>query len=69
MRKPENNTLVLIADEGQKNDIEKFLEYVSGRPLRLTLLRVLPLNWSLPVALLNLCISYQIIFVQFTHVL
>jgi hypothetical protein len=51
------------------DDIDQFLQYVEAQTLRLTVFRVLPLDWALPVTLVNLCISYQIIIVQITHLL
>ncbi|KAL0868766.1 hypothetical protein ABMA27_008201 [Loxostege sticticalis] len=53
-------------DKEQEPQIQIFLDYVSGRPMRFTLFKVVPLDWTLPVLILNLCISYQIIIVQFT---
>ncbi|KAL0868768.1 hypothetical protein ABMA27_008203 [Loxostege sticticalis] len=48
--------------------LQIFLDYVSSRPLRFTLFKVVPMDWSLPVLILNLCITYQIIIVQFTNI-
>ncbi|KAL0868765.1 hypothetical protein ABMA27_008200 [Loxostege sticticalis] len=58
----------LLHERGKEQEpqIQIFLDYVTGRPMRLTLFEVVPLDWSLPVLILNLCISYQIIIVQFT---
>ncbi|KAL0868767.1 hypothetical protein ABMA27_008202 [Loxostege sticticalis] len=54
-------------DKEHEPQVQTFLDYVTGRPMRFTLFKVVPLDWSLPVLILNLCISYQIIIVQFTR--
>jgi hypothetical protein len=61
------NQMKYIADEDHVGDIEQFVEYASTQPLQLAVFRVLPLNWTLLVTLLNFSITYQIVIVQFTH--
>ncbi|KAL0868758.1 hypothetical protein ABMA27_008193 [Loxostege sticticalis] len=61
-----HDKLLRERDNEQEPQIQIFLDYVTGRPMRFTLFKVVPLDWSLPVLIMNLCISYQIIIVQFT---
>ncbi|KAL0868752.1 hypothetical protein ABMA27_008187 [Loxostege sticticalis] len=54
-------------DMAHEHHLQMFVEYVNIRPMRFAVLKVVPLDWSMPVLFLNLCISYQIIIVQFTQ--
>ncbi|CAH0402254.1 unnamed protein product [Chilo suppressalis] len=47
--------------------LQMFAEYVEGRPTRFQLLRVFELDWTLPLKIIHLCVTYQIIIVQLTH--
>ncbi|KAL0819274.1 hypothetical protein ABMA28_008514 [Loxostege sticticalis] len=53
-------------DTDHECHIQIFVDYVTSRPMRFTVFKVVPLDWSLPVLILNLSITYQIIIVQFT---
>ncbi|RVE47015.1 hypothetical protein evm_008297 [Chilo suppressalis] len=59
--------LIFERDEDHASILQQFAEYVSSRPLRLRMLKVVPLDWNLPIRVLDLVISYQIVIVQFTH--
>ncbi|KAL0819275.1 hypothetical protein ABMA28_008515 [Loxostege sticticalis] len=54
-------------NKAHEQDLKMFLQYVTWRPMRFTLFKVVPLDWTLPVIILNVCITYQIIIVQFTN--
>ncbi|XP_028157916.1 uncharacterized protein LOC114351069 [Ostrinia furnacalis] len=53
-------------DKDHEVHLQTFLDYVNVRPMQFKVFSVAPLDWSLPILILNLCISYQIIIVQFT---
>ncbi|XP_063833623.1 uncharacterized protein LOC135082790 [Ostrinia nubilalis] len=61
------NRLLQERSEDHAATIELFISYVSARPLELTLYDVIKLDWSLPIAIFNLCVTYQIVVVQLTH--
>ncbi|KAL0861549.1 hypothetical protein ABMA27_009057 [Loxostege sticticalis] len=54
-------------DEPHSSAIKLFLDYMRGRPMKFTVFESIPLDWSLLVIILNLCITYQIAMVQLTH--
>ncbi|XP_063832688.1 uncharacterized protein LOC135081838 [Ostrinia nubilalis] len=63
-----HDKLLLERDDGEVHEeLEEFLAYVEGHPMQFTVLEVVPLDWSLPVTILDLCITYQIIVVQITN--
>ncbi|KAL0868769.1 hypothetical protein ABMA27_008204 [Loxostege sticticalis] len=59
--------LLLERDEDYIPELELFLSYVDGRPMQYMVFKIVPLDWSLPVIIFNICISYQIIVVQITN--
>ncbi|KAL4717112.1 hypothetical protein ACJJTC_016999 [Scirpophaga incertulas] len=61
-----HNKLLEERDDERGTEIDKFIDYINGRPFRLSLFDMLPLNYQLPLILLNICITYQIYIVQFT---
>ncbi|KAL0811936.1 hypothetical protein ABMA28_009342 [Loxostege sticticalis] len=63
-----HDRLLQERSEDHADDIELFIDYVEARPLALTVFEVIRLDWSLPVLVLNLCITYQIVVVQLTHI-
>ncbi|CAG9793585.1 unnamed protein product [Diatraea saccharalis] len=59
---------VLIAkDEKQREDIRRFIGYIEARPLKFTVCGVVPLDWNLPVIIVNMSFTYLIVMIQFTH--
>ncbi|GBP03472.1 hypothetical protein EVAR_101820_1 [Eumeta japonica] len=55
------------SEETERHNIEQFLEYVEARPYRCRIWRVLNMDVTLPIGLLNLCTTYLIVIIQFTH--
>ncbi|CAG9793593.1 unnamed protein product [Diatraea saccharalis] len=51
----------------QESELQQFAEYVAARPMRFRFLRFVDLDWTMALQLLDLCIYYQIIITQFTH--
>ncbi|KAL0861550.1 hypothetical protein ABMA27_009058 [Loxostege sticticalis] len=58
---------MLIKDKSRKKDIKRFMVYIDGRPLRFKVWRVVPLDWRLPVIVLNVAVTYLIVMIQFTQ--
>ncbi|XP_059046896.1 uncharacterized protein LOC131842372 [Achroia grisella] len=60
----------LLAEKKEKEskDILRFICYVDARPFKFTACKVLTIDWSLPVAILNICVTYLIVIIQFTHI-
>lgn len=59
--------MIFFLDQEHIASLELFASYVEARPLHLTLAKIVMMDWSLPVLILNYCISYQIALVQLTH--
>ncbi|KAG6443572.1 uncharacterized protein LOC119193759 [Manduca sexta] len=47
--------------------IKRFINYVAARPIASRALKIVPLNFSLIIIILQLCIDYIIITIQFSH--
>ncbi|CAG9793591.1 unnamed protein product [Diatraea saccharalis] len=60
--------LIKERDEEHARFLDCFISYVSARPLKIKMMKVVPLDWTLPILVLDLIISYQIVIVQFTHI-
>ncbi|KAL0861548.1 hypothetical protein ABMA27_009056 [Loxostege sticticalis] len=58
---------MLIKDKARTKDIKRFMAYIDGRPLRFKVWRVVPLDWRLPVIVLNVAVTYLIVMIQFTQ--
>ncbi|CAK1593697.1 unnamed protein product [Parnassius mnemosyne] len=50
-----------------KEDVELFLHYTSIRTYRFKIWRCFPVNISLPIDIAQLCTSYVIVLINFTH--
>ncbi|CAG9793588.1 unnamed protein product [Diatraea saccharalis] len=61
--------LLFEKDIDQEYQLMRFAEYVAARPNRLRVMMVVPLDWSLPLIIFNVCVSYQIVILQFNHLL
>ncbi|KAL0819268.1 hypothetical protein ABMA28_008508 [Loxostege sticticalis] len=61
-----HDKLLRERDKDHETNLQLFLDYVTVCPMRFTVFKAIPLDWSLPVQILNLCITYQIFIVQFT---
>ncbi|KAL0868753.1 hypothetical protein ABMA27_008188 [Loxostege sticticalis] len=61
-----HDKLLQAKEEEQALSLERFLNYIDGHPLRFTVFKIIPLDWTLPVMIVNLVITYQIIIVQLT---
>ncbi|KAL0861552.1 hypothetical protein ABMA27_009060 [Loxostege sticticalis] len=59
--------LLTERNEPQSDAIELFMDYMHTRPMKFTVFNIINLDWSLPVTIVNLCITYQIVIVQLTH--
>ncbi|XP_059046898.1 uncharacterized protein LOC131842374 [Achroia grisella] len=59
----------LIQEEDDKTirDIELFLHYTRVRNFRYKIWRMIPVNLSFPLEFINLCTTYVIVVVNFTH--
>ncbi|CAH0407527.1 unnamed protein product [Chilo suppressalis] len=59
--------LLLVSEDKQKKEVKRFIAYVDARPLRSRACQVVPLDWNLPLVVLNLAATYLIVMLQFTH--
>nr|WCC57808.1 gustatory receptor 48 [Papilio glaucus] len=50
-----------------KEDLDVFLNYTSIRTFRFKIWRCFPVNISLPIDVANMCTSYVIVIINFTH--
>ncbi|XP_028157965.1 uncharacterized protein LOC114351099 isoform X2 [Ostrinia furnacalis] len=59
----------LLQERDQKHtiDIERFIRYIEARPLKTVICKVIHLDWKLPVSVVNICVTYLIVMLQFTH--
>ncbi|XP_059046895.1 uncharacterized protein LOC131842371 [Achroia grisella] len=48
-------------------DIEKFTRYIDARPFKFTVAKIIPLDWKLPLIILNITITYLIVIIQFAQ--
>ncbi|KAL0868751.1 hypothetical protein ABMA27_008186 [Loxostege sticticalis] len=62
-----HDKLFLERELKHTKDIERFISYIEARPLRFTICKIIPLDWNLPFIVLNLCTTYLIVVIQFTH--
>ncbi|XP_063832689.1 uncharacterized protein LOC135081839 [Ostrinia nubilalis] len=51
-----------------RRDIQIFLQYTSIRTFRYKIWRIIPMDLSLPLQLMNICTTYVIVIVNFTKV-
>ncbi|KAL0811934.1 hypothetical protein ABMA28_009340 [Loxostege sticticalis] len=58
--------LLTERNEPYSDEIELFMDYIHTRPMNFTVFNIFPLDWTLPVNIVNLCITYQIAIVQLT---
>nr|XP_049693339.1 uncharacterized protein LOC126053943 [Helicoverpa armigera] len=54
-------------DPSLKEDIETFLQYTHVRTFKFRIWRIIPINMSLPLELINMCVTYVIVVINFTH--
>ncbi|XP_049874626.1 uncharacterized protein LOC126372781 isoform X2 [Pectinophora gossypiella] len=62
-----NNILVNEHDMKQHDEISRLLQLMSARHLQHDVLGVVPTDMRLPVVVVELCVTYLIVIVQFTH--
>ncbi|KOB69617.1 TPATPA infgustatory receptor 30 [Operophtera brumata] len=55
------------ADPQNKEDVQLFIQYTEFRPFKYRIWRIIPINISLPLVLINLCTTYVIVIINFTH--
>ncbi|KAJ0172345.1 hypothetical protein K1T71_012318 [Dendrolimus kikuchii] len=55
-------------DDTRYRDIRRLIDYIAARPFKLRACNVVPLDASLPIIILNLCVTYLIVIVQFNHI-
>ncbi|KAJ0172346.1 hypothetical protein K1T71_012319 [Dendrolimus kikuchii] len=58
----------LSFNKSRYRDIQRLINYLEARPFKLRACRVVPLDGSLPILILNLCVTYLIVIIQFTHI-
>ncbi|XP_028158006.1 uncharacterized protein LOC114351133 [Ostrinia furnacalis] len=61
-----HDKLLVERNEDRESSLEDFITYIDGHPMQFTVFKIIPLDWTLPVTIINLSISYQIIIVQIT---
>ncbi|KAJ0172344.1 hypothetical protein K1T71_012317 [Dendrolimus kikuchii] len=62
-----HNRLLQEKDKNRIKDIKRLIRYIEARPFNLKARGIIPLNASLPVAMLNFCVTYLIVAIQFSH--
>ncbi|CAH2095117.1 unnamed protein product [Euphydryas editha] len=60
--------LLVEEDETKIQDIKRFISYIEARPFKFRMLKVIHLDATFPVAVLNLCVTYLIVLLQLTHI-
>ncbi|XP_046972387.1 uncharacterized protein LOC124539107 [Vanessa cardui] len=60
-----SNSLV-CSDEVLLLEIQRTLDYMRFRPMKYSICRMFPLNASLPLKFVSLCVTYIIVCAQFT---
>ncbi|CAH2095144.1 unnamed protein product [Euphydryas editha] len=63
-----HDMLLVEEDETKVQDIKRFISYIEARPFKFRVLKIIHLDATLPVAILNLCVTYLIILLQLTHI-
>ncbi|CAH2095115.1 unnamed protein product [Euphydryas editha] len=63
-----HDMLLLEEDETKIQDIKRFISYIEARPFKFRVLKVIHLDATFPVAVLNLCVTYLIVILQLTHI-
>ncbi|XP_046972383.1 uncharacterized protein LOC124539104 [Vanessa cardui] len=56
-----------FSDESKKRDLNRFINYIEVRPFKFNVIKIITLDATFPVVVLNLCITYLIISLQLTH--
>ncbi|XP_072933056.1 uncharacterized protein [Epargyreus clarus] len=59
--------LIDVKDASAKEDIQLFLQYTHIRAFQYRIWRCIPINIGLPIEIINLCTSYVIVIINFTH--
>ncbi|XP_053616057.1 uncharacterized protein LOC128678497 [Plodia interpunctella] len=67
MRKILMDKMIKETDKTSKADIQLFVDYTHERNFRFKIWRIIPVNLSLPLNLVNLCTTYVIVVINFTH--
>ncbi|XP_060806085.1 uncharacterized protein LOC132902980 [Amyelois transitella] len=67
IRKILMHKLMHETDDTQKSDIQLFISYTHERNFRYKIWRIIPVNLSLPLDFINLCTTYVIVVINFTH--
>ncbi|XP_064074213.1 uncharacterized protein LOC135193881 [Vanessa tameamea] len=62
-----HDKLLVEEDENKKQDLNRFINYIEVRPFKFNVMKVINLDATFPVVILNLCITYLIISLQLTH--
>ncbi|KAJ0172347.1 hypothetical protein K1T71_012320 [Dendrolimus kikuchii] len=63
-----HNLLLAETDPSRCRDIKRFIYYIQARPFKLRACRIVPLDSTLPITVLNLCVTYLIVIIQFNHI-
>ncbi|KAG6443560.1 hypothetical protein O3G_MSEX002919, partial [Manduca sexta] len=58
----------VFSDESLRFELEIALEYVERRPFNFVICRVFPVDISMPISIVTLCITYVIIIIQFAEI-
>nr|BAW33746.1 gustatory receptor 28 [Bombyx mori] len=62
-----NRQLLRCTDEHMELELKVALEFIRRRPFDYVIWRTVPLNASLPIAIISLCITYVVIVIQLTQ--
>ncbi|KAF9410300.1 hypothetical protein HW555_010579 [Spodoptera exigua] len=59
--------IIYCSDPSFRFELETALQYVQRRPFNLAICRIIPVNANLPFIILNICVVYVFITMQFAH--
>lgn len=62
-----NFQILMFLDRNKLQDMQQFINYVDARPFKFHVMKIIPMDVTLPIMLLNICITYLIILLQLTH--
>ncbi|XP_048478232.1 uncharacterized protein LOC125488795 [Plutella xylostella] len=61
------NKLIKETDKSTKEDIDLFLRYIDVKNFKYKVWRIMPLSITFPLELINICTTYVIVLINFTH--
>nr|XP_053616058.1 uncharacterized protein LOC128678498 [Plodia interpunctella] len=61
-----HNILLHEEDAIRSRDLKRFIRYIEVRPFKFTICKIIPMDWTLPVLVLNISVTYLIVAIQFT---